>query len=128
MRETLDCAIVITPGMESWTHTWIETHAPQMGRIRLHAYVLLDDSLSLRDVTADNGTLNVAHMQLAAEAFAKSALLLRRFDACLVSVAPVALVWARMALAQGRQGHTAYCLAARYKGLGDSRLVQSGYE
>lgn len=104
MRETLDCAVVITPGMESWTHTWIETNAPQMGRIRLHAYVLLDEALSLRETTADNGTLNVAHMQLAAEAFAKSALLLRRFDACLVPVAPVALVWARMALAQGRQG------------------------
>lgn len=72
MRETLDCAVVITPGMECWTHTWIETNVPQMGRIRLHAYVLLDESLGLRETTADKGMLNVAHMQLAAEALQRA--------------------------------------------------------
>lgn len=104
MRETLDCAILITPGMESWTHTWIETHAPQLGRIRLHAHTLLDEHLGRPDTPSANGTVNLAQMQLAAEAFAKSALILRRFDACLMPIAPNALVWARMALAQGRQG------------------------
>ncbi|WP_254926237.1 hypothetical protein [Bordetella genomosp. 11] len=101
MRETLDCGVLMVPEHTGWINEWMERHAAHMARVRLHA------------VTLDNGALLVAAggvaaaysgPQAATHSLARLAMSLRRFDACLLPVAPDTLGWTRTALSCARGG------------------------
>lgn len=81
LREIFDCAVLMTPGHEGWVRDWVDSHHGQFGRLRL--YVL--DVTS--EAPADAQWLSRAHLAL------------RRFDGCILPVAPESLSWVRTMLA-----------------------------
>jgi len=83
LRETLDCAVLMTPGHEAWVREWVGTHRGQLGRLRLHA-----QELSLLAPGAPDTQL-----------LSRARLVLRRFDGCVLPVAPASLSWVRTVLA-----------------------------
>ena len=84
LREIFDCAVLMTPGHEGWVRNWVDSHQGQFGRVRL--YVL--DVAGL-DAGAPADTQWLSRAQLA----------LRRFDGCILPVAPESLSWVRTVLA-----------------------------
>jgi|GEM_PF-190472 len=82
MRERLDCAVLLTRCTHHWVEPALGSHAG--GRLHVHG---LDTTV---DIAADR----------AAGALAAESMALRRFDVCVVPVAPSTLSWARMSLAQ----------------------------
>ncbi|QEI08983.1 hypothetical protein FXN63_26400 [Pigmentiphaga aceris] len=86
MRESVDCAVLVLPGQESWMRSFIDMHAGQLGGITLHMVDLGD---------ARYGGLGRA----SAGSLRDAALALRRFDVCLMPVTPLTLGWTRLALA-----------------------------
>lgn len=88
MRETLDCAVLMTPGHEAWVQDWVGRQHGQQGRLRLHAQELS----ALAPGAPDTRLL------------ARARLALRRFDGCLVPVAPASLSWVRTVLANAGGG------------------------
>lgn len=82
MRETLDCAVLMTPGHEAWVHDWVHSHHGR-GRLRLYA----QEISTLAPGAPDTRLL------------ARARLALRRFDGCVVPVAPASLPWVRTVLA-----------------------------
>lgn len=83
MRETLDCAVLMTPGHEAWVREWVDSHHGQTGRLRLHAQELS----TLAPGAPDTQLLSRARLAL------------RRFDGCVLPVAPASLSWVRTVLA-----------------------------
>jgi len=88
LRETLDCAVLMTPGHESWVREWVAQHGGQAGRLRLHAQELSTLAPGAPD----------------AQLLGRARLALRRFDGCLLPVAPASLSWIRTALANAGSG------------------------
>ncbi|ARP84742.1 hypothetical protein CAL12_25780 [Bordetella genomosp. 8] len=74
---------------------WMQRHAGQTTRLRLHA-VALDDSTLVAG--ADGIATACPGAQAAGHVLARLALSLRRFDACLLPITPDTLGWTRMAL------------------------------
>ncbi|AOB32937.1 hypothetical protein AKI39_22615 [Bordetella sp. H567] len=100
MRETLDCGVLMVPAHAGWIKAWMDRHAGHMARVRLHA-VPLDDG------APPGGAQGGAGAQAATQSLARLAMSLRRFDACLLPVAPDTLGWTRTALSCARGGlHT----------------------
>jgi len=83
MRERLDCAVLLTRCTVEWVAPFLGQHAG--GRLHLHA---LDSAV---DITNEG----------ASAVLGGSAMVLRRYDACLLPVWPASLSWARMSLSQG---------------------------
>ncbi|CAM3389453.1 DNA binding HTH domain-containing protein [Bordetella sputigena] len=95
MRETLDCGVLMVPAHAGWMDAWMQRHAGQTTRVRLHAVTLDDGAL----VVGDNGIAVACRgAQAAAHSLARLAMSLRRFDACLLPVTPDTLGWTRTAL------------------------------
>ena len=86
MRERLDCAVMVTDCSVDWVAPFLGQHAG--GRLYLHA---LDDVIDIRDDQAC-GVLRGA------------AMVLRRYDVCLLPVRPATLSWARTTLSQALPG------------------------
>ncbi len=83
MRETLDCAVLMTPGHEAWVQDWAGRQNDQQGRLRLYPQALSELAPGAPDTRL----------------LARARLALRRFDGCLVPVAPASLSWVRTVLA-----------------------------
>ncbi|OZI20739.1 hypothetical protein CAL26_24995 [Bordetella genomosp. 9] len=95
MRETLDCGVLMVPAHAGWMDAWMQRHAGQATRVRLHAVTLDDGTL----VVGADGIATACHgAQAAGHVLARLALSLRRFDACLLPITPDTLGWTRMAL------------------------------
>lgn len=82
MRERLDCAVLVTQCTVDWVAPFLGQHAG--GRLHLHA---LDTALDIGSERA-TATLRAA------------AMVLRRYDVCLLPVWPATLSWARTSLSQ----------------------------
>ncbi|WP_313065608.1 helix-turn-helix domain-containing protein [Achromobacter animicus] len=86
MRDVLDCGVLLAPGHESTMGAWIAGHQAKVTRVRLHPVSLAPPALA----------------EAPPDSLAQQALSLRRYDACILPVAPSSLAWARMALQQAR--------------------------
>lgn len=87
MRDTLDCAVLMTPDHAVWVQDWVDSHCGQFGRLRLYA----KDFHSLSPRTQDASLSPVS-------------LAMRRFDGCILPVAPSSLSWTRTMLANVDMG------------------------
>ena len=76
MRDVLDCGVLLAPGHEKTMGAWVTGHQAVLTRVRLHPVPL---------------------PSAPPDALARIALSLRRFDGCILPVAPCSLAWARMA-------------------------------
>lgn len=121
MRDVLDCGVLLAPGHEKTMGAWVTGHQAVLTRVRLHPVPL--PSVPPRSVSPrtappdtvpphtvppgvrpdDDGGADAAP---APDALARIALSLRRFDGCILPVAPCSLAWARMALQQARDALT----------------------
>lgn len=86
MRDVLDCGVLLAPGHESTMGAWIAGHQAKVTRVRLHPVSLAPQALG----------------PAPPDSLAQQALSLRRYDACILPVAPCSLAWARIALQQAR--------------------------
>jgi hypothetical protein len=100
MREMLDCGVLMVPAHAEWMRAWMDRHALDIARVRLHAVALDEGALFV----ASNGRATAyTGAQAAAQSLARLAMSLRRFDACLLPVTPASLGWTRTALSCARQ-------------------------
>jgi len=92
VREALDCAVLMTPGHAPWMRDWMQACAGRLGRIRLHvlAWRVAD---AVVPESPDAGLVDT-------NALAALGLALKRYDVCLLPVAPASLIWVRTALAR----------------------------
>jgi len=91
LRETLDCAVLMTPGHEAWVQEWVGAQGSQPGRLRLHTQELSQLAPGAPDT----------------QLLSRARLALRRFDGCVLPVAPASLSWVRTVLANAGSGpHT----------------------
>jgi len=103
MRDVLDCGVLLAPGHESTMGAWIAGHQAKVTRVRLHPVSLAPSALA----EAPPGSLAPPELATAPpDTLAQQALSLRRYDACILPVAPSSLAWARMALEQARSALT----------------------
>ncbi|MNK46710.1 Bacterial regulatory protein, Fis family [compost metagenome] len=93
MRELLDCGVLLAPGHERAMDDWVDGHQARLTRVRLHP-VLLGPRPHASGADASPP---------APDALVRLAVALRRYDGCILPVAPGSLAWARMALQQASQ-------------------------
>lgn len=86
MRETMDCGVLLTPGHEITMGHWVARDQPRLARVRLH----------LVPLRAPGGAPDGPDVH----ALAGLAVGLRRYDHCILPVAPASLAWTRMSLQQ----------------------------
>ncbi|MFJ3462725.1 helix-turn-helix domain-containing protein [Achromobacter spanius] len=86
MRDVLDCGVLLAPGHETTMGAWIAGHQARLTRVRLHPVSLAQQGLDAAPP----------------DSLARQALSLRRYDACILPVAPYSLAWSRIALQQAR--------------------------
>ncbi len=110
MRETTDCGVLLTPGHETAMRDWVARDQPRLARVRLHL-VPLRNAVALGGAASGSGLADGA-VALPGDAssrppdgpdihaLARLAVGLRRYDHCILPVAPASLAWTRMALQQ----------------------------
>lgn len=81
MRERLDCAVLGTKCTQAWVDQWLSKHIH--GRLQIQVLQISADA-------SDPDSRQI---------LAHASMVLRRFDACLISVSEQNLAWARTALA-----------------------------
>lgn len=86
MRETMDCGVLLTPGHEIAMSHWAARDQPRLARVRLHLVPLRTPGGG-----ADGPDTH---------ALAGLAVGLRRYDHCILPVAPASLAWTRLSLQQ----------------------------
>ncbi len=91
MRQQIDCAVLAVSLHKEWLNQALKQVEPAMARIRLH-YLDWESQTEFQD-------LSNSPVQVDVNAFSKSGVSLRRFDACLVPVSIETLGWTRQALA-----------------------------
>ncbi len=91
MRQQIDCAVLAISTHRAWLDSALKQMEPASARIRMH---YLD-----WETDAQHEDLTVSPVQVDVQAFAKSAVSLRRFDVCLLPVSLETLGWTRQALA-----------------------------
>ncbi len=91
MRQQIDCAVLNLAVHHEWFEHTLKCAEHALARIRIH---YLDWEL-IQDQTASVDSIQLPDVQ----AFAKSAVSLRRYDVCLVPVSLDTLGWTRQALA-----------------------------
>lgn len=84
----MDCAVLLTPGHEAAMGDWVARDQPRLARVRLHL-------VPLRQPGTGPGGPDT-------HALAGLAVGLRRYDHCVLPVAPASLAWTRMSLQQAR--------------------------
>lgn len=89
MRQQIDCAVVTIATQRVWLDPALRQVEPAMARIRMHS---LDWEAEQTDIVDTSVNIDI-------QAFAKSAVSLRRFDVCLLPVSLDTLSWTRQALA-----------------------------
>ncbi|WP_434645026.1 helix-turn-helix domain-containing protein [Achromobacter piechaudii] len=97
MREVLDCGVLLAPGHEAAMRDWVARHQAELPRIRLHV-VPLDSPAALPPSQAGLAVPAPASSPTDVQALARMAVSLRRYDSCVLPVAPSSVAWARMAL------------------------------
>ncbi|WP_258957329.1 hypothetical protein [Achromobacter ruhlandii] len=88
MRETMDCGVLLAPGHEAAMGDWVARAQPRLARVRLHL-------VPLRQAGGGPGGPDT-------HALAGLAVGLRRYDHCVLPVAPASLAWTRLSLQQAR--------------------------
>jgi hypothetical protein len=88
VREVLDCGVLLAPGHEKAMDDWMSGLQARLTRVRLHSVPLVQRA------TGAGGA------PPAPDALARLAVVLRRYDGCILPVAPGSLAWTRMALLQ----------------------------
>jgi hypothetical protein len=83
VRQTLDCAVLITPAHTSWAREWVDRHGGQLGRLRLYVQ--------------DISSVLLPHRGGPGPASANP-VVMRRFDGCLLPVSRASLSWTRTLL------------------------------
>ena len=96
MRDVLDCGVLLAPGHEAAMAAWIADHQARLARVRLHPVPLAPHA---GPGGADAAT-TTAGAAAAPDTLARLAVSLRRYDGCILPVAPSSLAWTRMALQQ----------------------------
>lgn len=96
MRNVLDCGVLLAPGHESAMRDWVARYRGGLARIRLHLVPLSQEA---RGGAEDSPPAWMSAKQ-DVQALARLAVSLRRYDSCILPVAPTSVAWARMALAQ----------------------------
>ncbi len=91
MRQQIDCAVLSVSTHRDWLDIALKQAEPAMARIRLH-YLDWESHAEHQDMSN-----TPVHVDI--QAFAKSGVSLRRFDACLLPVSIETLGWTRQALA-----------------------------
>lgn len=91
MRQQIDCAVLAVSAHRDWLDYVLKQVEPAMARIRLH-YLEWESPGEHQDISN-------SPVQVDIQAFAKSGVSLRRFDACLLPVSIETLAWTRQALA-----------------------------
>lgn len=89
MRQQIDCAVITIASQRVWLDSALKQVEPAMARIRMHSL----------DWEAEQTNVIDASVNIDIQAFAKSAVSLRRFDVCLLPVSLETLSWTRQALA-----------------------------
>lgn len=110
MRETTDCGVLLTPGHETAMRDWVARDQPRLARVRLHLVPLRNAAAMGGDMPGGGSTAGAAQSAGDAasrvpdgpdiHALARLAVCLRRYDHCILPVAPASLAWTRMALQQ----------------------------
>lgn len=95
MRDVLDCGVLLAPGHEAAMRDWVGRHSVRATRLRLHLV-----SLSPLRYAAVTAAALQAPEGPDVQALARLAVALKRYDACILPVAPASLAWTRMALQQ----------------------------
>lgn len=96
MRKVLDCGVLLAPGHEDDMREWVALHRGGLPRIRLHLVPLASVAAAAQDAPAPAPPDTSQDVQ----ALARLAVSLRRYDSCILPVAPSSVAWARMALSQ----------------------------
>lgn len=97
MREVLDCGVLLAPGHEAAMRDWVTRCQSGLPRVRLHL-VPLEAQVAVDHAGATEPTYLPASLQQDVQALARVAVSLRRYDSCVLPVAPSSVAWARMAL------------------------------
>ena len=108
MREVLDCGVLLAPGHDGPMRDLVALHPARQTRVRLHLVSLSPVRYAAPGVAARDaasGAQSDAHAQAEGQeadvqALARLAVALRRYDCCILPVAPPSLSWTRMALQQ----------------------------
>jgi len=96
VRKVLDCGVLLAPGHEDDMREWVALHRGGLPRIRLHLVPLASVAAAAQDAPAPAPPDTSQDVQ----ALARLAVSLRRYDSCILPVAPSSVAWARMALSQ----------------------------
>ena len=107
MREILDCGVLVAPGHDGAMRDLVAQHPARQMRVRLHLVSLSPVRFAAAGVAAPDAVAaqTDAHTQAQVpeadvQALARLAVALRRYDCCILPVAPSSLAWTRMALQQ----------------------------
>jgi hypothetical protein len=95
VRKVLDCGVLLAPGHEDDMREWVALHRGELPRIRLHVVPLACVAAAAPDTPPA-----AADISPDVQALARLAVSLRRYDSCILPVAPSSVAWARMALSQ----------------------------
>lgn len=96
MREVMDCGVLLAPGHEDAMREWVARDQPRLPRVRLHLVPLPAAS------PPAGGLLGAPFLAPDVQALARLAVALKRYDHCILPVAPPSLAWARTALQEAR--------------------------
>ncbi|MDH3062063.1 helix-turn-helix domain-containing protein [Achromobacter insolitus] len=110
MREVLDCGVLLAPGHEGAMRDLVARHPARQTRVRLHL-VSLSPIRYAAAGQAPEGDAAAAGVEAPVDspaagadvqALARLAVALKRYDCCILPVAPASLSWARTALQQAQ--------------------------
>lgn len=108
MREVLDCGVLLAPGHDGPMRDLVALHPARQTRVRLHLVSLspvryATAGMAARDAVSGAQTdadAQADSQEADVQALARLAVALRRYDCCILPVAPSSLAWTRMALQQ----------------------------
>lgn len=117
MREVLDCGVLLAPGHEAAMRDWVTRYQAGLPRVRLHLVPLeaqagtgnaatghvatgpaATGDAAVDSASTPEATRLPAGLHQDVQALARVAVSLRRYDSCVLPVAPSSVAWARMAL------------------------------
>jgi len=108
VREILDCGVLLAPGHDGAMRDLVAQHSARLMRARLHLVSLSpvryapagETGQGVTAATQTDASLPALIPAADVQALARLAVALRRYDCCILPVAPSSLAWTRMALQQ----------------------------